>query len=226
LDKPTLRFEYLVRPPKSLKTSDRFPLLLLIRGFGSNEQDLFGFADALPDDFYVVSVRAPITLFANGYAWYNIDFTKGIKFTDGEQANKSRVEITQFIEELQEHFPINSNLIYLAGFSQGAIMSYGIALNTPEKITGIIAMSGYILKDLLPPKVNPKAVNKLDLMSTHGTEDMVIPINLGKMAIDYMKSYQIDIYFKEYHGVGHGVSPECFQDILSWLNKVYSQRTS
>ena len=35
------------------------PLLILLHGYGSNELDLFSFANELPDTLVIVSLRAP-----------------------------------------------------------------------------------------------------------------------------------------------------------------------
>ena len=43
------------------------PLLLLLHGVGSNEEDLFGLAPYLDERFLVVSARAPVTLGYGGY---------------------------------------------------------------------------------------------------------------------------------------------------------------
>ena len=67
-----LAFEYQIREPK-IKL-DKNPLLLLLHGYGSNEADLFSFADELPEEYYVVSARAPYDLQYGSYAWYAINF--------------------------------------------------------------------------------------------------------------------------------------------------------
>ncbi len=36
--------------------------------------DLFSFAEELPDALHIVSVRAPIELGYNSFAWYSINF--------------------------------------------------------------------------------------------------------------------------------------------------------
>ena len=63
---------HLVREPK-IKL-DQNPLLLLLHGYGSNEEDLFSFASELPDEYYVISARAPYDLMYGSYAWYAINF--------------------------------------------------------------------------------------------------------------------------------------------------------
>ncbi len=67
-----LSLHHLVREPKIKK--DKNPLLLLLHGYGSNEEDLFSFASELPEDYYVVSARAPYDMMYGSYAWYAINF--------------------------------------------------------------------------------------------------------------------------------------------------------
>ena len=55
-----LSLEYLVRQPKI--SIQKPPLLILLHGFGSNEQDLFSFADELPDELLIISARAPLSI--------------------------------------------------------------------------------------------------------------------------------------------------------------------
>lgn len=57
---------YLLREPKS--ATDSPALILLLHGYGSNEQDLFSFAEELSDDAYVISLRAIREITTGGYA--------------------------------------------------------------------------------------------------------------------------------------------------------------
>ena len=110
-----MTLHHLVREPK-IKL-DKNPLLLLLHGYGSNEEDLFSFATELPDEYYVVSARAPFNMMHGSYAWYAINFDADEnKFSDIEQAQKSRDLITKFINELIENYPIDANNVTLIGF--------------------------------------------------------------------------------------------------------------
>ena len=128
-----MQLHYLIREPKEIL--DKNPLLVLLHGYGSNEADLFSFASELPEDYYIVSARAPYDLQYGSYAWYAINFDADEnKFSDHEQAKVSRDLIGTFIDELVANYPIDKNSITLIGFSQGAILSYGVALSNPKKI--------------------------------------------------------------------------------------------
>ena len=135
--------------------TENAPILILLHGYGSDEADLYSFSGELPDDIFIISVQAPIAMQPYGNAWYSINFDeeKG-KWSDNEQAKASRDLIAKFIDEAVEAYPVNKNNVTLLGFSQGAILSYAVALTYPEKVKNIIALSGYINKDILPENLD------------------------------------------------------------------------
>ena len=142
-----LSLEYQIREPKIVL--DKNPLLLLLHGYGSNEADLFSFASELPDEYYVISARAPYDLQYGSYAWYAINFDADQnKFSDHDQAVLSRDLVVQFLQELKSKYSIDSSNITLIGFSQGSILSYSIALSYPNIVQRVGALSGYLNLDI------------------------------------------------------------------------------
>jgi phospholipase/carboxylesterase len=93
-----LSLEYKIRTSKKLKKSS----LLLLHGYGSNEADLFSFAEELPEDYYyIISTGSLLDIQYGSYAWYAINFDADQnKFSDNEQAKISRDLIVKFIDEL------------------------------------------------------------------------------------------------------------------------------
>lgn len=212
-----LSLEYLIREPK-IKL-DKNPLLLLIHGYGSNEQDLFSFASELPEEYYIVSARAPYDIQYGSYAWYAINFDADQnKFSDNEQAISSRDIIAQFIEELKANYPIDSNNVNLIGFSQGAILSYAVALSHPEKVNKIVALSGYLNTEILEENYLKNSFSNLKIFAAHGTVDQVIPVEWARKAKPFLDNLGINTTYKEYP-IGHGVSPQEFNDFKNWLEE-------
>ncbi len=210
-----LSLEYKIREPK-IKL-DKNPLLLLIHGYGSNEEDLFSFATELPDEYYIVSARAPYSLQYGSYAWYAINFDADQnKFSDNEQARTSRDLIAKFIDEMIENFPIDAKNVTLIGFSQGTILSYAVALSHPEKVQRVVAMSGYINTEILEENYLKNSFSKLKIFTSHGTVDQVIPVEWGRKALPFLENLGINSTYKEYP-IGHGVSPQNFYDFKMWL---------
>ncbi len=209
---------HLVREPKNKLKKN--PLLLLLHGYGSNEEDLFSFATELPDEYYVISARAPYPLPPYGHAWYAINFDADEnKFSDNEQAKLSRDRIIDFIDELPLKYAIDTDNITLIGFSQGSILSYAVALSNPTKIKRVVAMSGYLNKDLLSENYESNDFSNLKLFVSHGTVDQVVPVDWERQkSIPLLESLKIDFVYKEYP-IGHGVSPQNFYDVVTWLQQ-------
>jgi len=212
-----LSLEYLVREPK-IKL-DKNPLLLLLHGYGSNEQDLFSFATELPDEYYIISARAPYSMQYGSYAWYAINFDADQnKFSDNDQAIISRDIVAGFIDELVSNYPIDANNVTLIGFSQGTILSYAVALSYPEKVQRVVAMSGYINPEILEKNYLKNSFSNLQLFASHGTADQVIPVEWGRKAKPFLENLGINVTYKEYP-IGHGVSPQNFYDFKNWLSE-------
>ncbi|MFI1745897.1 alpha/beta hydrolase [Thalassobellus sediminis] len=212
----SLSLQHVIR--KSSLTENA-PLLILLHGYGSDENDLFSFANELPEELFIISVKAPYTLQPYGNAWYaiNFDADKG-KWSDNEQAIESRDLISKFIDEAIATYPVNKESVSLLGFSQGSILSYAVALTYPKKIKNIVALSGYINQDLFPDDINQKDYSNLDFYCSHGSVDQVIPVQWAQQTPPFLKGLNIAHKYSEFP-VGHGVAPQNFYELKDWLSK-------
>lgn len=210
-----LSLYHIIKKPKA--QIEKAPCLIMFHGYGSNEEDLFSFASELPDELFIISVRAPYDLMPYGYAWYAIHFdaTDG-KWSDTAQAIESRDLIARFIDEATEAYPIQKENITLLGFSQGTILSYAVALSYPEKVKNVIALSGYVNEDIL--KTTDHTYGHLHIYASHGTVDQVIPVDWARRAPAFLNDKNIDYVFEEFP-VGHGVAPQNFYSFRKWLEE-------
>lgn len=216
MNTPSLSLYHIIR--KSTRTENA-PLLIMLHGYGSDEADLYSFSGELSNDLFIISVQAPIAMNPYGHAWYSIDFDedKG-KWSDNEQAKASRDLIAKFIDEAVEAYPVDKNNVTLLGFSQGAILSYAVALTYPEKVKNIIALSGYVNKDILPENLDKTNYSNLDFYCSHGSVDQVIPVDWARQSAPFLEDLNIKHTYSEFR-VGHGVAPENFREFREWLSK-------
>ncbi|HEY9183719.1 MAG TPA: alpha/beta fold hydrolase [Salegentibacter sp.] len=213
----SLSLHHFVRKPSI--ASEKTPLLIMLHGYGSDENDLFSFAEELPGELFIISVRAPYPMQAFGNAWYAIhwDNTDG-KFSDDEQAVESRDRIANFINEAVEEYKVDKNNVSLLGFSQGTILSYAVALSYPEKVKNIIALSGYINQGILKNGYEKNDFSNLDFYCSHGSQDQVIPVQWARQNKPFLDKLGIKNQYSEFP-VGHGVAPQNFFEFKSWLEK-------
>jgi len=206
---------YLIKEPKVVL--DKNPLILLLHGYGSNEEDLFSFATELPENYFIISARAPYPLPPYGNAWYAIDFDADMnKFSNDEQAIESRDLIVTFIDELLKKYPIDPDNVSLVGFSQGAILSYAIALSYPKKINKVVALSGYFNPNIMKDGFENNDFSNLKFFASHGTVDQVIPVDWARKNPEILKQLNVTHQYHEYN-VGHGVAPQNFYDFRKFI---------
>jgi len=211
----TLSLTYKYRLPKSNKT--KFPpMLLLLHGYGSNESDLFSFAEHLPNDYLIISARAPLILGFDSYAWYTINLNaQDGNYSDISEALKAKKMILNFIDELKSVFSFDTTSISLLGFSQGSILCYALAFSYPKVFKNIVALSGYIKQELFDI-TDKKVLKNLDIFMSHGTQDQVIPILWAKKSEQFLTELKISHKFNTYP-TGHNVTPQNFNDFNQWL---------
>lgn len=207
--------KYLERKPRI--QLDKNPLILLIHGYGSNEEDLFSFAEDLPDEFHVISVRALHTLSMGMYAWYAIDFINMEKFNNIPQGLESRDRLVEFIDAICTQENLDKENVWLMGFSQGAILSYSIAMNFPEKVKNIAILSGYPEPNFIGEEIEIKPeFSNLNFFISHGIEDMVIPVDWARKGQEMLNQLNIKNEYHEYNS-GHGINPQNYWDLMNWM---------
>ena len=193
------------------------PLLVLLHGYGSDENDLFSFADELPNELFILSLRAPHKLQPYGNAWYAINFdAQQNKWNDVEQAQEAMKIIVSCIEQACTQYDLDKNNVSLLGFSQGCILSMALAINHPELIKNVIGLSGYICKEFIEEHRTKKDFSHLNFYCSHGSSDQVIPVDWARETPNFLTEKGIKHTYSEFP-VGHGVAPQNFFEFRKWL---------
>lgn len=212
-----LALKYVVREPQ--KKLPNPPVVIMLHGYGSNEQDLFDIRQFIPDSFVVISARAPYPLSERGYQWFERDKSQQRYDAVKEQLENSRQLLLRFIQQATTKYHTNASRIYVMGFSQGAIMSYAAGLASPASMRGIGILSG-ILPQAIKPKVEKSAaLSRLKIFITHGTADNILAYADGKAASDYLMGIGLHPEFHSYANMPHTISREVLDDLLLWLKK-------
>ncbi|MCB0456623.1 MAG: alpha/beta fold hydrolase [Flavobacteriaceae bacterium] len=198
---------------------EQAPVIIMLHGYGSDENDLFSFASELPHEYAIISLKAPFELTPYGNAWYHIyfDAPQG-KWSDDEQAIESRELVVKVIDEIIAKYPIDKNNITLMGFSQGTIVSFAVALSYPEKIKNVIGLSGYINEDILKEGYTENNFSGLSVYNSHGSVDQVIPVEWARETKPFLEDLKINCHYSEFP-VGHGVAPQNFYEFKKWLER-------
>lgn len=216
-DTTTVDLQYLVRQPKVVIKHP--PVLSLFHGTGSNEQDLFAFASQIPDEWLVISARAPYAVSDGHYKWYDVKLVdKKIKI-DFSQEEESRKRVIKFIDAIVSFYQADKNRVVLAGFSQGANMASLVSLTAPEKVTGFAIFSGRFIEEITPLISESVSLKSLKCFLAHGSEDYMLNIAYAQENQQMLQRLGITVTFSE-DAVAHTISPKLFDAFLIWLNRL------
>jgi phospholipase/carboxylesterase len=215
VNKASLSLTHLFQQPRQ-RSDGAPPLLILLHGLGSNERDLVGLAPYLDPRFQIVSARAPHSLMPDGYAWFEIGWTANDITINFQQAEQSRVLLMSFIAEVLAAYGGDPARVYLLGFSQGAIMSAGVALTEPELIAGTVLMSGRIPEEIRSLFASTERLTGKPFLVVHGIADTVLPIRNGRASRAILATLPVALTYQEY-AMEHEVSAQSLADVAAWL---------
>jgi len=190
-----------------------------MHGVGSNEKHLFSFANFFPENFIVISARAPFIVGQDKYAWFEVQFLENKRVINEEQEAKSSQILNQFISQAVQRYEADEQQVFLVGFSQGAIMSYTMGLIRPNKIKAVVAMAGRILDQAKAQIANKNAFQNIRFLIQQGTIDTVMPLQYGIDAAAYLETNGIKNEFKTYPN-GHTVSMDQIRDLVNWIASI------
>ncbi len=222
-----LSLHHLARPALDRPAGVKPPLLVLLHGYGSNEADLFSLTPYLDARCVIISARGPITLSPGAYAWFRIAFVGGWTDVAGEgapfsvdlaAADESSRLLSQFIEDAVRAYDADPQRVFLLGFSQGASMALRVLLSAPDKVAGVAALSGFLLPTEAPSPAHCAALANKPVILTHGTDDDVVPIGLGRQARDALSALPLTLTWREYP-MRHQITDESLDDVSQWLSE-------
>lgn len=211
----TLPLAHRLRAPLSNTLADS-PCLILLHGVGANETNLIDFAQQQDPRLSVILARGPVTFGPNMYGWFNVNFTSAGPVIDAAQAEQSRQMLVDFIDGLPAAYGIDANRIWIAGFSQGGIISASVGLTRPDKVAGFGILSGRILPEIAPLIATPEALATRHAFISHGIDDNKLSIDYARKAQRLLQEKQVQLTYREYDAV-HELNPSMQRDFEQWL---------
>ena len=194
-------------------------LLILMHGYGSNENDLLDLAQFFPNNIITVCPRAPYQIGPENYQWYtSIKGEDGGRDGDAEELFSSRIKIEDLISFLQKKYKISASHTIIGGFSQGANMSYMVSLNNPGLIKGVAIFSGFIF-DSAKRHYDNKSTKNIAFFIGHGDMDNRIPYSMANDAQAWLNEHNYNVEFHTYHDLNHAICQDEINAFTNFLNK-------
>jgi phospholipase/carboxylesterase len=203
--------------------------ILILHGLGADGNDFVPIAEQLdleqlgPVRFIFPHAPVlPVTI-NNGYrmrAWYDIlGFDEDAPQDEAGLRRSQQLVDALLRREKERGMP--ADRIVLGGFSQGCAMSLLTGLRHPERLAGIIGLSGYLPLADRTQAERSEANLRTPIFLAHGTHDEVIALERAEASRDALQALGHDVEWHDYV-MGHAVSPLEIEELNAWLLRVLS----
>jgi len=204
--------------------------IIMLHGLGADGNDFVPFVEEI-DLEAVGPVRwvfphaptMPVTV-NGGYvmrAWYDI-YGANLQHREDEAGLRRSMQAVTALVDAQVQRGIDARRIVLAGFSQGCAMSLLTGLRYPQRLAGVVGMSGYLpLAAMLAGERSPANAD-LPIFLAHGRSDPVVPYAAGVASRDALKALGHPVQWHEYP-MPHSVCMEEIADLERWLLDVLAR---
>jgi len=186
------------------------PLLVVMHGRGSNEEDLFALAPELPPEFVIASLRAPLTEGA-GWSWWE---TGEPGSPDPELVDSAAAAVTTWLDAL----PFTPSKVGALGFSQGGAMATHLLRRDVARIAFAVNLAGFLVGGDQPGDA-ALAVSRPPVFWGRGDQDGLF---LGPMAhlvtrTEPWLARHTTAEAHVYPGLAHSISRDELDDVVRFL---------
>jgi predicted esterase len=198
------------------KAGKKAPLLLAVHGYGAHKRYMMREAQAIaPENFVIASLQAPHQHFREDAGKYKVGFGWLTDHKPDESIALHQNFILEIIEKLQSEDAIDTNKIYIYGFSQACALNFRFAFTHPSLLRGVIGVCGGIPSDLETNKIyKPLAA---DVFYLYATEDEFYPLEKYETYKEKLKG-RANILTSKAYDAKHEITDEMRNDIKTWLN--------
>lgn len=201
--------------------------IIILHGLGADGRDFLPIAKQLdlssvgPVRFIFPSAPSMPVSINGGYimpAWYDILGADLVLREDEAGLRQSQASVDALIaHEKSRGMP--ANRIVIAGFSQGCAMALMTGLRYPERLAGIVGLSGYLPLALKTFAERSAANYKTPVFLAHGIHDGVVILPRATASRDVLKTLGYAVDWHEYP-MEHSVCPKEVDDLAAWLQRV------
>ncbi len=213
--------------PNNYDSKKAHTLVIGLHGYGTTAKSFLslskpftdaGFIYASPEALYPV-LRRDKTL---GYEWFLYDISTYIMLErPASEMEKNAMRVTteiqmdQVIRDLKKKYNIGQ--IYIAGMSQGGIITYLTGIHHHNKVDGMIIFGSVVDEDWLGND-NIKDGKEVRTLIIQGKEDKAVPIKFAEAGRDLLIENGYDVTYKTFDG-GHIVPMHLMGFVVDWINK-------
>ena len=190
-------------------------VLLLLHGWSGDENSMWVFAKDIPQDYWVISPRAPYSTGAKGFSWRNVKQVSTWGAPTISDLQPALNGLVVLIEDWAVSNSVDLRSIDLIGFSQGAALVCTLLLSDRVNIEKAACLAGF-MPDGGKEEVIPGMLKGKKIFVSHGIGDEVVPLSRGQEMVEILEyaGADVDLCAEE---AGHRVGIQCFKGLKNFF---------
>ena len=183
------------------------PLLIVMHGRGSNEEDLFALAPELPPEFVIAALRAPIAE-GPGWSWWETGISGN---PDAELVDTAAAAVTSWLDSL----PFTPSRIGAFGFSQGGAMATHLLRRDVARIAFAVNLAGFLVSGEQEGDA-ALAVSRPPVFWGRGADDPLFTDDIAARTEAWLPGHTT-AEVQLYPGLAHSISRDELDDVNRFL---------
>lgn len=183
------------------------PLLVMMHGYGTDEQRMVTLFPDLPKEFTCAALRGPMVI-GDHYGWFLLDYFLANDFAD---VITTTSKVLAWIDSVKG----NHSSVSLLGYSQGMAMASTLLRLRPSAFAATVGLSGFVLEN--------------ELLALSDSFDFPPPFFWGRDVADPVINGEAIAYTREwleknvaltartYPGMGHRIEAAEMADVSTFL---------
>lgn len=160
----------------------------------------------------------------DGRTWFPVSITED-EYPDkvlGDAIQRRVEQMSHVLKQFRARRP-TEGLPLVSGFSQGGMLTFGLAVLRPETIDGAFPMAGWLPSYLARQYVDPMRAYP-PIRALNGDGDPVVPVEGTRELVDQLRDLGIDAHLDVFETDRHQMSSEAWVLYKRYVREAIEQR--
>jgi phospholipase/carboxylesterase len=197
-------------------------VLLLIHGWTGDENAMWIFTSRLSQRYLVLAPRGLYKAAEGGYGW-EPHLQNG--WPRAEDFRPSVDDLLSMLDALKpggrgpqlDVSSLEPSALDIMGFSQGAALTYTLALLHPERVRRLAGLAGFLPEDA-DHLIETRPLQGKPVFVAHGQRDERVPVERAREAVKLLEVAGAQVTYCE-EDVGHKLSASCFHGLEKFFSE-------
>jgi phospholipase/carboxylesterase len=214
-----IRLYYDLHVPEEYNKRRRYPLLIALHGYGGNKESMMKLARHINDrDWLIASLQGPYQFIIppghyskaakTGFGW-------AARYRHEDSVALHHETLLDLIEHVAADFSIDTERLFLLGFSQSVALNYRFAFSYPNVIRGVIGVCGGIPGDHRQKEYER---SDTDVLHIAATKDEYYDLERVKTFVPWLEQHARSVGLRFYKS-DHVFPRRSLSSINRWISE-------